>query len=205
MNELIKQMLDNIESDNHAAAQEDFNSLISIKITDALDQRKQQIAKNLGMHESIDYMSEAPDTLDAYDLNDLIEFYQSEEFDQLDELSKTTLKSYLHKTTEPESHNTLIGRFSDHRDAVQGGFDKEDKAYTKQRMDVRHKGAMRAIKKASGGKPSTTSKYLRATLAKTKPNTHLDLHGNISGTVPGGSKERDDQRAAGVKRAINKL
>jgi hypothetical protein len=52
MNELIKQMLDNIESDNHAAAQEDFNSLISVKITDALDQRKQDITKQLGARDA---------------------------------------------------------------------------------------------------------------------------------------------------------
>jgi hypothetical protein len=48
MSELIKQMLDNIESDNHAAAQDDFNSIISVRLTDALDQRKQEISKQLG-------------------------------------------------------------------------------------------------------------------------------------------------------------
>jgi len=52
MNELIKQMLDNIESDNHAAAQEDFNSIISVKLTDVLDQRKQDIAKQLGARDA---------------------------------------------------------------------------------------------------------------------------------------------------------
>jgi hypothetical protein len=52
MNELIKQMLDNIESDNHAAAQEDFNSIISVKLTDVLDQRKQDIARQLGARDA---------------------------------------------------------------------------------------------------------------------------------------------------------
>ena len=52
MSELIKQMLDNIQSDNHAEAQEDFNSIISVKLTDALDQRKQEIAKQLGARDA---------------------------------------------------------------------------------------------------------------------------------------------------------
>jgi hypothetical protein len=52
MSELIKQMLDNIESDNHASAQEDFNSIISVKLTDVLDQRKQEIAKQLGARDA---------------------------------------------------------------------------------------------------------------------------------------------------------
>lgn len=52
MNDLIKQMLDNIEADNHAEAQEDFNSLISAKLTDALDQRKQEIAQQLGARDA---------------------------------------------------------------------------------------------------------------------------------------------------------
>jgi hypothetical protein len=51
-NELIKQMLDNIEADNHAAAQEDFESLISVKLTDVLDQRKQDIAQQLGARDA---------------------------------------------------------------------------------------------------------------------------------------------------------
>jgi hypothetical protein len=48
--ELIRTMLDNIESDDHAAAQETFHDLIGIKLTDVLDQRKQDIARQLGAH-----------------------------------------------------------------------------------------------------------------------------------------------------------
>jgi hypothetical protein len=48
MNDVISQMIDNIESDKHAEAQEDFGSIISVKLTDALEQRKQEIAQQLG-------------------------------------------------------------------------------------------------------------------------------------------------------------
>jgi hypothetical protein len=53
-NQLIRQMLDNIESDNAAAAQENFDNLMSARINDLLDQRKQVIAQNFGTQESED-------------------------------------------------------------------------------------------------------------------------------------------------------
>jgi hypothetical protein len=52
--QLIRQMLDNIESDNAAAAQENFDNLMSARINDLLDQRKQVIAQNFGTQESED-------------------------------------------------------------------------------------------------------------------------------------------------------
>ena len=48
--ELIRTMLDSIESDDNAAAQETFHDLIGMKLTDALDQRKQDIARQLGAY-----------------------------------------------------------------------------------------------------------------------------------------------------------
>lgn len=52
--QLIRQMLDNIESDNAAAAQENFDTAMSARINDLLDQRKQVIAQNFGAQESED-------------------------------------------------------------------------------------------------------------------------------------------------------
>jgi len=48
--ELIRDMLDNIHADNNAEAQQNFTDLISLKLTDALDQRKMEVAKHLGTH-----------------------------------------------------------------------------------------------------------------------------------------------------------
>lgn len=48
MSELIKQMLDNLIDGNQAAAQEDFNDLMSTKVTDALDARKTEVAQSMG-------------------------------------------------------------------------------------------------------------------------------------------------------------
>ena len=46
--ELIRDMLDNIYTDSNADAQQNFTDLISMKLTDALDQRKMEIAQQLG-------------------------------------------------------------------------------------------------------------------------------------------------------------
>ena len=48
MSEVIKNMLDNIIDDKQADAQENFTELLSQKVTDALDARKQEIAKQMG-------------------------------------------------------------------------------------------------------------------------------------------------------------
>ena len=50
-NELIRQMLDNIEADNAAAAHDNFDTLMSARINDILDQRKQQLAQNFSNRE----------------------------------------------------------------------------------------------------------------------------------------------------------
>ena len=50
MNDQIKDMLDNIQMDNSAEAQQNFLDIISVKLTDALDQRKQEVAKQLGAY-----------------------------------------------------------------------------------------------------------------------------------------------------------
>ena len=48
MSELIKQMLDNLIDGNQAAAQEDFNDLMSDKVSGALDARKLEVAQTMG-------------------------------------------------------------------------------------------------------------------------------------------------------------
>ena len=51
--ELINQMLDSIIADHGSDAQQTFNDIISVKLTDALDQRKTDIARQIGAHDAI--------------------------------------------------------------------------------------------------------------------------------------------------------
>ena len=46
--QLIKTMLDNIIDDNQAEAQANFQDILSMKVTQALDQQKEMVAKQLG-------------------------------------------------------------------------------------------------------------------------------------------------------------
>lgn len=46
--QLIAQMLDNIQLDNAAEAQQNFEDIVGMKLTDVLDQRKEEIAQQLG-------------------------------------------------------------------------------------------------------------------------------------------------------------
>jgi hypothetical protein len=48
MSDLIRNMLDNIIDDKQGEAQSDFNDAVSAKITDALEQRKEALARQLG-------------------------------------------------------------------------------------------------------------------------------------------------------------
>jgi hypothetical protein len=49
-NELINQMIDNIAQGDSGQAQQDFSDIMSVKLTHVLDQRKQDIARQLGAH-----------------------------------------------------------------------------------------------------------------------------------------------------------
>lgn len=48
MSDLIRQMLDNLIDGNQAEAQENFNDAMALKVTDALDARKIEVAQNMG-------------------------------------------------------------------------------------------------------------------------------------------------------------
>ena len=131
------------------------------------------------------------------------------EEEELKELKKSTLKSYLHKTTDPHSrqHGSFTDKSKEHRDAVQGGFPKDDRKYTGTRVKASEKGIKRAIKKLGGDK-TTAGKYIKKNL-KDKPDTHRDHISQSSGTVQKGgfsdNPNKEKNRQKGMKRAIDKL
>ena len=48
MSDLVKDMLDNVVMDNNADAESNFRDVMAAKMTDALDQRKIEIAQSMG-------------------------------------------------------------------------------------------------------------------------------------------------------------
>jgi hypothetical protein len=52
MSDLVKDMLDNVIMDNNANAEQEFRDVMAAKITDALDQRKIEIAQSMGANDA---------------------------------------------------------------------------------------------------------------------------------------------------------
>ena len=86
--------------------------------------------------------------LDQYDLDDLQAFMESEEFNQLDELSKDTLHSYVHKSFA--QGNEL------HR-KIRATTDPKERAKLKAQLSKRNTGVIRAAKKYTKEESSTWS------------------------------------------------
>lgn len=52
MTSAIKDMLDNLINNNQAEAQDIFNDIMSAKVTDVLDQKKIEVAQQLGANDA---------------------------------------------------------------------------------------------------------------------------------------------------------
>ena len=52
MSDLVKDMLDNVIMDNNADAESTFRDVMAAKMTDALDQRKIEIAQSMGANDA---------------------------------------------------------------------------------------------------------------------------------------------------------
>ncbi len=52
MSDLVKDMLDNVIMDNNANAEQEFRDVMAAKMTDALDQRKIEIAQSMGANDA---------------------------------------------------------------------------------------------------------------------------------------------------------
>jgi hypothetical protein len=52
MSDLVKDMLDNVIMDNNADAEQEFRDVMAAKMTDALDQRKIEIAQSMGANDA---------------------------------------------------------------------------------------------------------------------------------------------------------
>ncbi len=77
-----------------------FEELVNARLVDAIEQRRAEIADlvfNGAVDEEVQLDEEFVNEMSQYDMVDLVEFMMSEEFSTLDELSKTTLGSYVKK------------------------------------------------------------------------------------------------------------
>jgi hypothetical protein len=90
------QFIDELAAGNASGAKDILNDMLSARAFEALEGRKVEIAQNI-FNGSV---QEEQLNLEDYSLEELEEFMVSEEFEQLDELSKSTLGSYVNKASK---------------------------------------------------------------------------------------------------------
>ena len=126
------QFIDELAAGNASGAKDILNDMLSARAFEALEGRKIAIAQNIFNDSQVQ--------------EEEVEITQ-EEYDQLDELSKGTVRSYLKKSKEQESGG--LGRQGATTNNDMSPIDAGDKAY---------EGKKRAIAKLGGSKSVLASK-----------------------------------------------
>jgi len=142
----MPKFIDQIATGDASGAKNTMSDMLSAKAFEALDIRKQELAASL-FGGSPQEVQEEQLNLEDFSLEELKEFALSEEFEQLDELSKGTVRSYLKKSKEQESG--ALGRQGATTNNDMSPIDAGDKAY---------EGKKRAIAKLGGSKSVLPSK-----------------------------------------------
>ena len=96
--ESIKELISAIAEGDTLAIEDSFNTVMSYKIADRLDSMRVDVAQSMFgsvVEESVELEEEL--NLEDYSVEELEDFMMSEDFEQLDEVSKKTLGSYVTK------------------------------------------------------------------------------------------------------------
>jgi hypothetical protein len=126
------QFIDELAAGNASGAKDILNDMLSARAFEALEGRKVEIAQNIFNGSQVQEEEEE------------VEITQ-EEFDQLDELSKNTLRSYL-KGSKAEAGSQLRGDVSDKAASLgRTQQDKDDARYEGGKLAKRKLGAPGSI------------------------------------------------------------
>ena len=147
--EQVRNFIDLVGQGNNSAAKDALDELLSARAFEALDGRKTELAQNLfGSAE----MQEEELNLEDYSLEELQEFVETEEYEQLDEVSKKLLRSYLKgvkREDDPRIHGDSAGPANQMSDKARSlgrtEQDKEDSRYEGQKLAKRKLGAPGSI------------------------------------------------------------
>jgi hypothetical protein len=91
------EFIDELALGNASTAKDILNDMLSARAFEALEGRKVELARGIFNGSQV---QEEQLNLEDYSLEELEEFMVSEEFEQLDELSKSTLGSYVNKASK---------------------------------------------------------------------------------------------------------
>ena len=135
------QFIDQLTAGNASEAKDTLNNLLSARAFESLDAKKVELARNIFNGSQAE--------------EEEVELTQ-EEYDQLDELSKTTVRGYLKgvkRENDPRVHGDSAGPANQMSDKARSlGRTEQDKE------DSRYEGKKRAIAKLGGSNSVLASK-----------------------------------------------
>jgi len=114
MDSQTKQAIQHAMNNNPAGMSEVIRDIIAGKVEVAIESRKQEIAQSLLQPQVEEYEIDEEIVkklnLEAFSLDVLEDYILSEEFEQLDELSKKTLSNYVKKASRSVRTNTSMAK-----------------------------------------------------------------------------------------------
>ena len=148
----IKQLIEAIESGDASTINALFDKVMAGKLAEAIESKKQEIAQGL--------FEDTETVIEDYDLDEIEAFMQTEEFEQLDELSKSTLGNYVKKASsdmamthamkvKKDSESDEVDRFTNRH--MNNSFKDRDEikrmlgATQKERNDLHRKTSKRSV------------------------------------------------------------
>ena len=113
-----RNLIDAIEAGEASNIEASFNDIMANKVSERIDSMRDVMAQNMFTDPEMENEEELTDeeladeelALEGYSLEELEEFMMSEEFEQIDELSKSSLGNYIKKSKgHIIMHGTTLG------------------------------------------------------------------------------------------------
>lgn len=190
----VKDLINAIASGSAIETEQAFNQVMAEKISARLDDMRIEVAQNMFSEDYKKKMKEEEScdeeddmkeelNLEDFSLEELQDFMMSEDYEQLDELSKKTLGSYLKKATD-QSHN----------------HQKDVENISKMARSNRKSGNTRAADVQDKEVGAMSDKYRKSNFISTDDDNSRSSH--YSNTKPSSGKRG---RIGWIKTAIDKL
>ena len=140
------QFIDQLSAGNASEAKDTLNNLLSARAFESLDAKKIELARNIFNGSQVEESQEEEEEVEL----------TQEEYDQLDELSKATVRGYLKgvkRENDPRIHGDSAGPANQMSDKARSlGRTEKDKE------DSRYQGKKTAIAKLGGSNSVSASK-----------------------------------------------
>lgn len=152
-----RDLIDAIEAGDSVAIEQAFQQEMANRIADRLDTMRVEVAKNMFNEAACskmkkEEMTEEEDAEVELTAEELEAYMQTEEYAQLDELSKSTLASYVKKASsysDVRSNSFLASRAANkaHTVGMNGPDDDDDGEKDNHKSFMRSKGIAKAVDK----------------------------------------------------------